>query len=342
MSKAAQRKNEHLSIFEKYYNPKATNDFDEIRLIPNLLPELSLSEIDPRIDFLNHHFPHSFFINAMTGGTARAQEINAQLASVANKFHLAMAVGSQKIALAEPELRQTFSVVRQANPDGFIIANLNANQNVQQVKEAIAMIDANAVQLHLNSLQELINSTGDRNFHLLANIDKIINSIEKPVILKSVGFGLSPHDLRSLQDIGVKYVDVSGTGGTNFIQIENQQNKTHQLAYLSELGLSTVETLRVAQNFPFETIASGGIRNPLDVVKSHVLGAKMVGVSGTFLHPLIKKEPQELELLIEQWIEVLPKIMLMLGKKSIADLAKAKYIPSIKLTNAGDFLDKSF
>ncbi|BDR56294.1 type 2 isopentenyl-diphosphate Delta-isomerase [Xylocopilactobacillus apis] len=342
MSDALQRKNEHLSLFEKYYDPNQKNDFDEIRLVPTLIPELNLSEVDPTIDILGSHFLHSFFINAMTGGSSRAKEINSQLATIANKYHLAMAVGSQKIGIIDQNTKDSFSVVREKNPDGFIIANLSANQKIEHVKEAIKMIDANAIQLHLNSIQELVNSEGDRDFHLLNNIENIVNSIEQPVIIKSVGFGINPNDVKRLSDIGVKVFDVSGTGGTNFIKIENQQNKTHHLDYLEELGLSTVESLLAAKKYAVNLIGSGGVRNPLDIIKAHVLGAKLVGISGTFLHPLIKRDPDSLETMITEWIEMIPKIMLMIGTKNLEELKQAPYIPSSKIANSVNFLDKNF
>lgn len=338
----AQRKNEHLSIFEKYYDSNKRNDFDEIRLIPNLLPELGIEEIDTETEIQGCHLAHSFFINAMTGGTPRAKEINAQLALVAKKYNLAMAVGSQKIALFEKDVRDTFTITREMNPNGFLIANLNANQDLSKIKEAIKMIDANAIQLHINSPQEIVNFDGDREFKLLKNIDRIVNSIDQPVIVKSVGFGISPQDLKKLYKIGVKNVDVSGTGGTNFIKIENQQNHNLDWSYLEDFGLSTVESLIAGRNFELNLIASGGIRNPLDIIKSHVLGAKLVGISATFLHPLIKKNPEALDLLIEQWINMIPKIMLLIGKRNLTDLTSAPYISSTKVTNAVDSLGKSF
>lgn len=342
LSRSAQRKNEHLSLFEKNYNLQQKNDFDEIRLVPDLIPELGLKDIKPKIKIFNREFPHSFFINAITGGTAKAKEINQQLATLAQKYDLAMAVGSQKIALKEKDTRDTFEIVRKINPHGFIIANLNANQDISQVKEAIAMINADAIQLHLNSPQELINRDGDRNFLLLNNISKICEQISKPVIIKSVGFGISYDNVKRLQDLGVKYVDVSGKGGTNFIKIENQQNLSHNLDYLTDWGLSTVESLLINRKLPINLIASGGIRNPLDIIKSHALGAKMVGVSGTFLHPLIKKNPEKLDQLISEWIEEIPKIMLMLGKNSIDQLYKTKTILSVKISNFLNSWDKNF
>lgn len=341
MNRVAQRKNEHLSLFEKYYNPNQTNDFDEVRLVPDLIPELALAQIQPQIKLFGQEFSHSFFINAMTGGTPKAKEINRQLAQVAQKYNLAMAVGSQKIALHDKTVQDTFQVVRNTNPSGFIIANLNANQSLDHVKGAIEMLEANAIQLHLNSPQELVNQDGDRNFYLLNNIAQICDAITQPVIVKSVGFGISPKNIRQLAEIGVKYVDVSGSGGTNFIQIENQQNPPHHLDYLTNWGLSTVESLLIAPDNSVNLIASGGIRNPLDVVKAHVLGAKMVGVSGTFLHPLIKKDPAALDQLIAEWIAMIPKIMLMLGQKSITQLRLTSTIFSSKITSFLDSWDRN-
>lgn len=342
MSKGSQRKNEHLSLFEKYYDPNQKNDFDEIRLIPKLIPELALKDVDISTNCLNYHFSHSFFINAMTGGSDKAREINTQLANLSRKYDLAMAVGSQKIGIIDKTTQDSFTVVRDINPNGFIIANLSANQSLDNIKEAIKMIGANAIQLHVNSPQELVNKEGDRDFYLLRHLNEIVTKVDKPIILKSVGFGMSPADIKQLIKIGIKNFDVSGMGGTNFIKIENQQNFLQDWNYLEDFGLSTVESLMGARNLKANLIASGGIRNPLDVVKSFVLGAKLVGVSGTFIHLLIKKDPEKLSILIEDWIDMIPKIMLMIGQKSLLKAQNTSYIASQKLVNAVNFLDKSF
>ena len=329
------RKDEHVSLAEKFFSPTSKSGFDDVRLVPNQLPELNQKQINlaTKIAGINLEFP--FFIQAMTGGSIQTGKINQQLAEVAHQTHIAMAVGSQSVALKYPELVDTFKVVRKVNPNGILLANVGAHTPYQSAQEAINMIDANVLQVHVNVAQEVVMPEGDQDFHWLNNIKQIIQKVTVPVIIKSVGTGFSKQDFLALQSIGATNFDVGGLGGTNFIQIENARRSKKELEFLQSFGFSTVESLLESRttNNSSSITATGGIRNSADIIKSFALGADNVGIAGLFLHILIKEGPENLIEFIGQLKEQLIQILLMTGKREITQLNQNNIILSNDLFN---------
>ncbi|GAB6092039.1 type 2 isopentenyl-diphosphate Delta-isomerase [Furfurilactobacillus curtus] len=327
----AHRKDEHLAIAEKRFKTAASAGFDQVRLIHRGLPELDQNDIRMKSQFGDLSLDWPFYIEAMTGGSPRTGIINEQLARVAAASGIAMAVGSQSIAISEPEQLKTFKTVRENNPNGVIFANVGAGVSVAVAQQAVEMIQANALEVHINSVQELIMPEGDRNFHWLARLTNLINAVDVPVIVKEVGFGMSRETAVQLEQSGIKYVNISGRGGTNFAQIENERLVDHHLDYLSDWGQTTVESLLELQKTPLHVAASGGVRTPLDVIKSLVLGADAVGVAGYFLHELMTNGETALLALIQQWQQDLRKLYLLAGCQTTAELRQAPYILSSNL-----------
>lgn len=344
------RKNEHIALATEQYQAQADAGFDAVRLMPNALPQIALEEVDASVRVLNvggnsvggnsagennAKWRSPLYINAMTGGSAAAQEINAQLARVAAKTGVAMASGSLSAALRDATLRDTFSVIRSENPHGFVMANVSAGTSSDDALRAVSMLQANALQVHLNAAQELVMPEGDRDFRdWLHNIERIVRACEAervPVIVKETGCGMTARDVLRLRDVGVRTVDVSGRGGTNFVAIENArrargENARGDYSYLSNWGLATVESLRDIRNCealksdPVEIFASGGVRTPLDVVRALALGASAVGVAGEFLHTLVHEGEDALAQQITEWQEQIRVIMALLGCTTVADL----------------------
>lgn len=342
------RKNEHIALATEQYQAQADAGFDAVRLMPNALPQIALEEVDASVRVLNagNHgvsennaqWRSPLYINAMTGGSAAAQEINAQLARVAAKTGVAMASGSLSAALRDATLRDTFSVIRSENPHGFVMANVSAGTSSDDALRAVSMLQANALQVHLNAAQELVMPEGDRDFRdWLHNIERIVRACEAervPVIVKETGCGMTARDVLRLRDVGVRTVDVSGRGGTNFVAIENARRARGanvlgirgNYDYLANWGLATVESLRDIRNCealksdPVEIFASGGVRTPLDVVRALALGASAVGVAGEFLHTLVHEGEDALAQQITEWQEQIRVIMALLGCTTVADL----------------------
>lgn len=313
------RKNEHIKFAKKQKN--TLNDFDNIILEHQSLPEFNLDDINLKTDFLGYEIPYPFYINAMTGGSRKSYKINEKLAFYAKTFNIPLVLGSQSAALKNDELTNTYKIARKINPNGIIISNLNLNYNSQDAKKAIEMIDADGISLHINLIQELVMEEGDRIFnHWQENLEDIIKNIEKPILVKEVGFGMSASTIKKLTDLGIKYIDVSGKGGTNFSIIERKRKKGKNLIF-DELGITTVKSIENARKHTNTFYASGGIRNAFDCFKAIYLGSSAVGLSKYFLS-LTKLNNSKAIKEIENFIDDLKKYFLIYGFKDVESLKK--------------------
>ena len=344
LSLIEQRKDDHIKLACEQYNAHAESGFEHVRFIPNALPQLALSNVDASVSVFDEttKWDTPLYINAMTGGSKKGENINESLAKVAAKTGLAMASGSLSAALKNPHLEETFSVIRRFNPHGFVMANVSAGASAEQAIKAVEILQANALQIHLNAAQELVMSEGDRDFSAwLNNIEAIVrelDSMKVPVVVKETGCGMSARDVLRLKNVGVRAVDVGGRGGTNFVAIENaRRGRESGYEFLDSWGLTTVESLLdIAQcdeilceprdcadscdSARMQVFASGGVRTPLDVVRSLRLGASAAGVAGEFLHTLINEGEDALVEQIESWKAQIRVIMALLGCKNIEDL----------------------
>lgn len=344
LSLIEQRKDDHIKLACEQYNAHAESGFEHVRFIPNALPQLALSDVDTSVSVFDEttKWDTPLYINAMTGGSKKGENINESLARVSAKTGLAMASGSLSAALKNPRLAGTFSVIRRFNPHGFVMANVSAGVSAEQAIKAVEILQANALQIHLNAAQELVMSEGDRDFSAwLNNIEGIVrelDSMKVPVVVKETGCGMSARDVLRLKNVGVRAVDVGGRGGTNFVAIENaRRGRKSGYEFLDSWGLTTVESLLdIAQcdeilceprycadscdSARMQVFASGGVRTPLDVVRSLRLGASAAGVAGEFLHTLINEGEDALVEQIESWKAQIRVIMALLGCKNIEDL----------------------
>lgn len=291
-------------------------------MLHQALPELDFDSIDLRQGFLGKTLQYPLLINAMTGGTGLATDINRSLAAAARDFGLAMAVGSQHIALAEPARRPSFTVVREVNPHGLIIANVSASARPEEALQAVDMIKADGLQLHLNVPQELAMREGERHFAgVINNIRRIAALSPVPIIAKEVGFGLCKESVSLLYNAGITWFDNGGQGGTNFIAIEDSR----QGCFAGELdgwGLPTAVSLAeiVSLQLPIQVIASGGIRTAVDAAKAICMGAQMAGMAGPLLKILIHQGPDALGNYLQEWIYRLKAVFLMTGSRNIEAL----------------------
>lgn len=289
---------------------------------------MKIDEIDLSCNFGSKKLDLPIIVNAITGGTVKAAEINRIFAQTAKKYNIAMAVGSQTIAIDEPDLINTFNIVRKENPDGVIMANIGANRNVKDVLKAIEMINADAIQLHFNIPQELAMREGDRDFKgIIRNVEKIIKNSPVPVIAKEVGFGFSKEAVQTLFDAGVRYFDIGGKGGTNFIAIEDKRRGLFGGEF-NDWGIPTAWSLAevLSLKLPITVIASGGIRSTLDATKALAMGADYVGIAGSFLKIVLKQGQHKLEQNIDNLIYRLKAAFLMSGAKNIAEIKQKPVI----------------
>ncbi|MCU5745242.1 type 2 isopentenyl-diphosphate Delta-isomerase [Staphylococcus sp. SQ8-PEA] len=326
--KREQRKNEHVEIAMAQQD-LPQSDFDKMRFVHHSIPSIDVNEVDLTCELDDFTLSSPLYINAMTGGSDWTKQINQKLAQIAEATGLAMAVGSTHAALRNQDMAPSFEIVREVNPDGIIFSNVGADVPVEKAQEAVKLLDANALQVHVNAPQELVMPEGNRTFSTwLANLKDIVETIDVPVIVKEVGFGMSKETLNQLYDIGVKYVDVSGRGGTNFVNIENERRDLKDMSYLSQWGQSTIESLLESIGFQADMniFASGGVRSPLDVVKSLALGAKAVGMSRPFLNQVEEHGVEATIEYVNAFHKQLKKIMTMLNAKNLDDVVKAQKV----------------
>ncbi|MBS9337897.1 type 2 isopentenyl-diphosphate Delta-isomerase [Fructobacillus parabroussonetiae] len=335
------RKNEHLSLATKFWRDQQTPvlgpSFEAVRWVPGPLRDMAVSTVDPSVELFGQHFDWPFYIEAMTGGSEATRRVNEDLAKVSARTGIAMAVGSQSVAIKDPAQADSFRVVREQNPEGFLIANLGADHPIENVRAAIEMIDANAIELHVNVGQEIAMAEGDRSFYWLDNLKKIVAESPVPVIIKEVGFGMGPALLSQLAELKPAAINLGGANGTSFAQIEQARDRHNDNPMdLSSYGLTTVESLLAAENAGIKTpiIATGGIRSVKDVVTSLMMGATLTSSAGHFLELLMKDGADGLEKEIRLWQQQLPLYMTLLGAQKPADLVKAKRIYSADLFNS--------
>ncbi|SFC29792.1 isopentenyl-diphosphate delta-isomerase [Alkalibacterium subtropicum] len=327
MPKTNNRKNEHVSLSEKFYK-EGDSSFKDIAFVHHSFPQCDVKDISLDVSMLDLPFTSPFFINAMSGGSTWTGKVNEKLAVIARETNLAMATGSVSAALKDPSQADTFQIVRKTNPNGVVFANLGAGHGLENAKRAVDLLDADALQIHLNAPQEIVMPEGDREFSdWIENIQSIVEGLDRPVIVKEVGFGMSRETVQLLESIGVKLIDISGKGGTNFAQIENYRRKDFKLDDFEAWGQSTVASLLEAQESVSQAslIASGGIRRPMEIVKALALGASLSGLSSQIMHMALDDVDQTIQTLTH-WKEEIKRIMTLLGAKTIEDLKKTDII----------------
>lgn len=322
------RKDDHVKYATEQYNLHQT-DFEAVKFVHHSLAHHAISEIDLATTFLGENFSTPFYINAMTGGSEFTKNINAGLATVARETGIAMASGSISAALKDASVADSFKVIREINPNGFVLANLGANHGLESAKRAVDLLEANALQIHLNTPQEIVMPEGERDFRAYHdNLAEIITGIDVPVLVKEVGFGMSFETMRLLYDLGVRTVDVSGHGGTNFALIENDRLTDTDFSFMADWGQSTIISLLEAQPLmkQMDIVASGGIKNPLQMLKALALGAKSVAMSGLFLHSILHGGVDDTVKLVDTWREQLKLMMLMLDVTDLDTLTHTDLI----------------
>jgi isopentenyl-diphosphate delta-isomerase len=318
------RKDDHIQLALQQQHVRTS--FDAMRLPYEALPTSKVDDVSLDVKLFNRSFPSPIFINAMTGGTLSAHRINERLAKLAEVFQLPMALGSSSIMLKDPTTVSSFSIVRDVNPNGFLIANLGAHHPLKNVRKVMDLLKADAFEYHLNLAQELAMPEGDRDFtSWKKNIQEVAQNLSIPFLVKEVGFGMNTTTMKTLQQLGVQTINVGGRGGTNFATIEN---KRRSQAYdgLNQVGYTTIESLLMAKKLNgIQVLASGGIQTPLDAIKALVLGAKMIGMSSYFLNLIHQYEHDESVQVFQSFLEEMKMIMMTMNVTTIDQLSHVHY-----------------
>lgn len=327
-----ERKAEHLRLATEESVQLEQSFFDDYRFEHRALPEIDYGSVDPSTEFLGRRLEAPLLISCMTGGTEEAGRINRNLASAAEACGVAMGVGSQRAALEDPLQESTFRI-REVAPSVPLLANLGAVQlnygyGLEECREAVGMIDADALVFHLNSLQEAIQPEGDRNFRdLLPKMSAVARKLEVPVAAKEIGCGISRDTARALAGAGIRIVDVAGLGGTSWARIEARRARDIPLGELfAEWGIPTPLAIRdVASLDGLTVIGSGGLRSGLDVAKAVALGADVGGLASPFLEPAMESAERVTEK-VEKIVRELRIAMFCTGARNVQELREVQLL----------------
>lgn len=331
------RKEEHIkiSLNQDVQARRITTGFEDVHFIHKALPEIDKQKIDLSTNVFDHNFEAPLIVGAITGGTPTAIKINATIAKAVEELGLGMGVGSQRAAIEDKELEKTFSVARENAPTAFLVANVGGVQlvneyDLKEAQVAVKMIEADALAIHLNPLQEAIQPEGQTNFDgVLKGIGKITTELEKPIIVKETGAGIAYEEAKKLEDVGVKGIDVSGAGGTSWAAVEYYRAKKHRKSSQRKLGdvfwdwgiPTAISVVEVSQATSIPIVASGGIRNGVDMAKALALGASLTSLSQPVLQAAargIKETKSLLSLLIDE----LRNAMFLVGADSIRTMTE--------------------
>lgn len=309
MADIQKRKKQHIELAKHEGSQMGGEPFGRYMLPYVALPEIALEEVDTGTTLLGKTLHQPLIIASMTGGAAHALTINKHLAIAAEETHVALGVGSQRVALEVPKARESFAIVRRCAPTAVVFANmaavqLNYGYTVEHYRRVVDMVEADALYLHINPLQEAIQPEGDTNFaHLLDKIHALVEAIDVPVFAKEVGHGLDPQSAKKLIEIGVAGIDVAGSGGTSWSWIEAQRAQDDGLGnWFKSFGLPTeyVLTQIAPHKKHAHIVASGGIRNPVQGLKARALGADLYSAAHPFLMPALDSERAVIEM-IQKW-----------------------------------------
>lgn len=332
------RKADHIRINleESVSFPRLTTGLENYRFLHNALPEIDFNEVDASVTLFGKKLSAPLLISSMTGGTELAMRINRNLAIVAQQNNIALGIGSQRAGLKNPDVAYTYHV-RDVAPDILLFGNLgvvqfNYGYGVDECQRAVDMIQADALILHFNVLQEAVQPEGDTNFAgLLAKIEAVCKALPVPVIAKEVGWGFSEANARDLANAGIAAIDVAGSGGTSWSEVEYYRAPTSYHANIAaafaDWGIPTAEAIQyaVAGAPALPVIASGGLRDGIDVAKSIALGAIMGGMAGPFLKAA-DRSVEDADQFARELIAQIRISMLCSGASNIAELQRTPLI----------------
>lgn len=327
------RKLEHIDIVLTHdVEGPGTTWLEHVHLIHRAIPEINFEDVELSMDFLGKKLRAPIIITGMTGGHRDVAHINKSLAETVEEFGIAMGVGSQRAAIEDPSRIESFSIARKVAPNAVLIANLGAPQlvkgyGISEVRKAIEMIDADAIAIHLNPAQEVIQPEGEPMYRgVLKSLEHIASVLDKPIIVKETGCGLSMEVIEDLRRIGIKIIDVSGYGGTNWVLVEKYraQRKGEDLKALvaddlSMWGIPTAASIIEARYAApdFTIIGSGGIRSAVDAAKALALGADLVGIAKPALETYYSGK---LKTYFKSLIHGIKAVLFLTGSRNIAEL----------------------
>jgi len=332
------RKWKHLQIalYRDVSFQNKTTGFEKYEFIHNALPELNYHEISTETQFLGKRLSFPLMISPMTGGCSKAVKINQQLGETAAECQIALSLGSQRQLIENEKYVESYRIARQVNPNGVIIGNIGAAQLVNwkdtaPFQKMIDVIQADALTIHLNPLQEVLQLEGDVNFKgALSGIERLVKHSTIPIIVKEVGSGISQDVAERLAQVGVKWIDVAGAGGTSWAAVESFRTSKKKLAKCFwDWGIPTAESIQMGRDvLGVQMIASGGISDGVTMAKAIGLGATLCGIALPVLKILHKKKKRGLINYINQLKTEFRTTLFLTGCANVSDLKKKDVIMS--------------
>ena len=328
----AKRKEDHVYVCtQDVYNVETSSTYlSKIHLLHQALPNIAVQNISTEISFLQHTLSSPLFILPMSGGGKKTKALNKELIQAAQEANIAVGTGSMRILLEDSTYFQDFYFRKQA-PDTVLIANLGVTQlrqhNIEKIGEMLRRLEVDALSIHLNCLQEYFQEFGDRDFTgALLAIQELVEADIVPIIIKETGFGIHKKDVIKLREMGVSYVDISGSGGTNWAQIEGYRNPQYRDSAFEFSDWGIPLALALLSTIPHSgIIASGGVRTGMDVAKCLVMGAEIVGMALPFIRTVVSMGKEGVLQFIERINQALIAVMLATASQSISKLQHAAY-----------------
>ena len=334
----SQRKKEHIELCltdEVSFKDKTTG-FEKYEFEHYAITEVDITKINFQTKFFNKKVNYPFLISCMTGGTSKAEDINAQLSVAANQLNIPLGVGSQRQALENTDYHKSYKIIRHNAPEIPVLGNLGASQisafkNFDAVRYLVDLVEADVMVVHVNPLQELLQKHGEPAFKgFIKKLEKLVKFLEVPVFVKEVGSGISGKAALKLLEAGVKGIDTAGAGGTSWAGVEILRNNGNKSNEFWDWGLPTSfcikEIYKLKKNYKFVLIGSGGINSAFDAAKALALGADFTASARIILQTLYKNGVDGVVKLIEDWFDTVRKIMFLTGSDSLPDFRKNKLI----------------
>jgi len=342
-----ERKDSHLDIclHEDVGAKLETTLFEDVYLVHQALTELDLGSVDLSTMFLGKKLEVPLLIDSMTGGTTMAMEVNKTLAQLAERNKMGIGVGSQRAGLTKPAVAETYSVVRKEAPNAFVFGNLGGAQlvrglTVEDARKAVEMIQADALAIHLNPLQEAVQMGGEATYKgIIDKIAELAHGLDVPIIVKEVGAGISRETAIRLSLAGVKAINVSGLGGTSWAGVESIRARRKGEMSVAELGEAfwdwgiptAAALLEVKGRANVPLIASGGIRNGIEAAKAIALAADVVAMARPFLYAASNGGIDGAQHMTDAFVSQLKLAAFLTGSGSIASLKRARLVLTGKL-----------